>query len=177
MRILIGFVLLILALPVTAQDFDAVEIKASQVSGHVWMLEGAGGTLGVSAGEDGIFLIDDQYAPLSPKILAAIAKIQKGSVTFVLNTHWHGDHVGGNENMGKAGALDVAGCEKAASFIVLCDSFNIPLLLLVDTPGFVIGIEGERQKAPGKIINFMQALQMCTVPKLSVILRKSYGQA
>jgi glyoxylase-like metal-dependent hydrolase (beta-lactamase superfamily II) len=105
---LIGFVLLILALPVTAQDFDAVEIKASQVSGHVWMLEGAGGTLGVSVGEDGIFLIDDQYAPLSPKILAAIAKIQKGSVTFVLNTHWHGDHVGGNENMGKTGSLIVA---------------------------------------------------------------------
>jgi len=79
--------------------------------------------------------------------------------------------------MGKAGALDVAGCEKATRFIVTCDSFNIPLLLLVDTPGFVIGIEGERQKAPGKIMNFMQALQMCTVPKLSVIMRKSYGQA
>lgn len=79
--------------------------------------------------------------------------------------------------MGKAGALDVAGCEKATRFTVLCDSFNIPLILLVDTPGFVIGIEGEKQKAPGKIINFMQALQMCTVPKLSVIMRKSYGQA
>jgi acetyl-CoA carboxylase carboxyltransferase component len=79
--------------------------------------------------------------------------------------------------MGKAGALDVAGCEKATRFTVLCDSFNIPLVLLVDTPGFVIGIEGERQKAPGKIMNFMQALQMCTMPKLSVIMRKSYGQA
>ena len=79
--------------------------------------------------------------------------------------------------MGKAGALDVAGCEKATRFTVMCDSFNIPLVLLVDTPGFVIGIEGEKQKAPGKIMNFMQALQMCTVPKLSVIMRKSYGQA
>ena len=79
--------------------------------------------------------------------------------------------------MGKAGALDVAGCEKATRFVVLCDSFNIPLVLLVDTPGFVVGIEGERAKAPGKIMNFMQALQMCTVPKLSVIMRKSYGQA
>ena len=79
--------------------------------------------------------------------------------------------------MGKAGALDVAGCEKATRFTVMCDSFNIPLILLVDTPGFVIGIEGERQKAPGKIMNFMQALQMCTVPKLSIIMRKSYGQA
>ncbi|MEK9724883.1 MAG: carboxyl transferase domain-containing protein [Rhodospirillaceae bacterium] len=79
--------------------------------------------------------------------------------------------------MGKAGALDVAGCEKATRFTVMCDSFNIPLIMLVDTPGFVIGIEGERQKAPGKIMNFMQALQMCTVPKLSVIMRKTYGQA
>jgi len=79
--------------------------------------------------------------------------------------------------MGKAGALDAAGCEKATRFTVMCDSFNIPLILLVDTPGFVIGIEGEKQKAPGKIMNFMQALQMCTVPKLSVIMRKTYGQA
>ena len=79
--------------------------------------------------------------------------------------------------IGKAGALDVAGCEKATRFTVMCDSFNIPLVLLVDTPGFVIGIDGERQKAPGKIMNFMQALQMCTVPKLSVIMRKTYGQA
>ena len=79
--------------------------------------------------------------------------------------------------MGKAGALDVAGCEKATGFTVMCDSFNIPLILLVDTPGFVIGIEGERAKAPGKIMNFMQALQMCTVPKLAVIMRKTYGQA
>ncbi len=70
-----------------------------------------------------------------------------------------------------------AGCEKATRFLVMCDSFNIPLVLLVDTPGFVIGIEGERMKAPGKIMNFMTALQMCTVPKLSVIMRKSYGQA
>ena len=77
----------------------------------------------------------------------------------------------------KAGAMDVPACEKVTRFLVLCDSFNIPILLFVDTPGFVIGIEGERMKAPGKIMNFMTALQMCTVPKLSVIMRKSYGQA
>ncbi len=82
-----------------------------------------------------------------------------------------------NNPMAKAGALDVAGCEKVTRFLVTCDSFHVPLVFLVDTPGFVIGVEGERQKAPGKIINFMTALQMCTVPKLSVIMRKSYGQA
>ncbi|MCL4186500.1 MAG: hypothetical protein KJZ85_02740 [Rhodobacteraceae bacterium] len=82
-----------------------------------------------------------------------------------------------NNPMGKAGALDVQSCEKITRFLVTCDSFNIPILLFVDTPGFVIGLEGERQRAPGKIMNFMTALQMCTVPKLSVLMRKSYGQA
>jgi len=82
-----------------------------------------------------------------------------------------------NNPMGKAGALDVAACEKITRFVVTCDSFNVPLLLFVDTPGFVIGIEGERLKAPGKIMNFMTALQMASVPKLSVLMRKSYGQA
>ena len=82
-----------------------------------------------------------------------------------------------NNPIVKAGALDVASCEKITRFLIMCDSFNIPIIMLVDTPGFVIGIEGERKKAPGKIMNFMVALQMCTVPKLSVIMRKSYGQA
>jgi acetyl-CoA carboxylase carboxyltransferase component len=77
----------------------------------------------------------------------------------------------------KAGALDPDSCDKIISFLVICDSFNIPLVLLVDTPGFLVGVEGERRKAPGKIMNFMSALQMCTVPKISVVLRKSYGQA
>jgi acetyl-CoA carboxylase carboxyltransferase component len=82
-----------------------------------------------------------------------------------------------NNPLFKGGALDTDACEKITSFLVLCDSFNIPIVLLVDTPGFVIGTEAERKRAPGKIMNFMQALQLCTVPKLSVILRKSYGQA
>ena len=77
----------------------------------------------------------------------------------------------------KAGALDPDSCDKATSFLVLCDSFNIPIVLLVDTPGFLIGVEGERRKAPGKVINFMTALQLCTVPKFSIVMRKSYGQA
>ena len=77
----------------------------------------------------------------------------------------------------KGGALDTDACEKITSFIVLCDSFNIPLVMFVDTPGFVIGTEAERRRAPGKIMNWMNALALTTVPKLSVILRKSYGQA
>jgi acetyl-CoA carboxylase carboxyltransferase component len=79
--------------------------------------------------------------------------------------------------MFKAGAMDPDSCDKATTFLVLCDSFNIPIIILVDTPGFLIGVEGERRKAPGKVINMMSALQMCSVPKFSIVMRKSYGQA
>ena len=79
--------------------------------------------------------------------------------------------------MFKGGALDGDACDKAINFLVLCDSFNIPLITLADTPGFLVGVVGERQKLPGKIMNYVQALAMTTVPHLSVILRKSYGQA
>jgi len=83
----------------------------------------------------------------------------------------------GNNPLYKGAAMDAESCEKITSFIVLCDSFNIPIVMFVDTPGFVIGTEAERRKAPGKIMNMMNALALTTVPKLSVILRKSYGQA
>lgn len=82
-----------------------------------------------------------------------------------------------NNPLYKGAAMDADACEKITSLIVMCDSFNIPIVMLVDTPGFVIGTEAERRKAPGKIMNHMNALALTTMPKLSVILRKSYGQA
>ncbi len=82
-----------------------------------------------------------------------------------------------NNPISKGGAMDTDGCDKITSFLVLCDSFNVPIVMLVDTPGFVIGTDAERRRAPGKIMNMMNALSLVTVPKLSVILRKSYGQA
>ena len=85
--------------------------------------------------------------------------------------------VAANNPLVKGGAMDTEACEKITSFLVLCDSFNIPIVMFVDTPGFVIGTDAERKRAPGKIMNFMNALALVTVPKLSVILRKSYGQA
>jgi len=97
-----------LATPGVGQGFDDVEIVTQQLTDGVYMLVGRGGNIGVSVGDDGVFVIDDQFAPLTDKILAAIAAITSESVRFVFNTHWHGDHTGGNENMGRAGALIVA---------------------------------------------------------------------
>jgi glyoxylase-like metal-dependent hydrolase (beta-lactamase superfamily II) len=98
-----------ICLPAWAQqDYSKVEITTTKVADGIYMLEGAGGNIGVSAGADGIFLIDDQYAPLTDKIRAAVAAIDKRPIRFVFNTHWHGDHTGGNENLGETGALIVA---------------------------------------------------------------------
>lgn len=91
-----------------AQGAKGVEIKATDLGNGIHMLEGQGGNLGVSIGEDGVFLIDDQYAPLSGKILDKIKELGGGDVVYVLNTHWHGDHTGGNENVGETGAVIVA---------------------------------------------------------------------
>lgn len=107
-RTLAAAALLALAGGAGAQDFSKVEIRAEKLSETTWMLVGAGGNMGLSVGADAVFLIDDQYAPLVPKIKAAIAAITNKPVQFVLNTHFHFDHTGGNEAFGQAGALIVA---------------------------------------------------------------------
>lgn len=91
-----------------AQNFDTIQIRTQPVAQGVYMLQGAGGNIGLAIGDDAVFLVDDQFAPLTPKILAAIAELTPRPVRFVLNTHWHFDHTGGNENLGEAGALVVA---------------------------------------------------------------------
>src|SRR5919109_5129427 len=90
------------------RDFSKVEIKVEKVAEGVYMLTGAGGNIGVSVGDDGIFIIDDQFAPLAPKIQAALKGITDKPVRFVLNTHFHGDHTGGNAEFGKAGSTIIA---------------------------------------------------------------------
>jgi glyoxylase-like metal-dependent hydrolase (beta-lactamase superfamily II) len=96
----------LLALPAFAQqDFSKVEIKVHKVAGTVYMLEGAGGNIGVSVGDDGILLVDDQYAPLAPKIKEALKGISSKPVKFVLNTHHHPDHTGGNETFGESAPI------------------------------------------------------------------------
>jgi glyoxylase-like metal-dependent hydrolase (beta-lactamase superfamily II) len=90
------------------RDFSKVEIKTTKVADGVYMLEGAGGNIGVRTGADGVLVIDDQFAPLTDKIKAAITAISDKPIRFLFNTHFHGDHTGGNENFGKAGVAIVA---------------------------------------------------------------------
>jgi len=91
----------VLSAPIRAQqDYSDVEIKTTHVAGKVYMLEGRGGNIGVSVGNDGILMVDDQFAPLADKIRAALKQLGEGKLEFVLNTHWHGDHTGGNPQFG-----------------------------------------------------------------------------
>ncbi|HRH59684.1 MAG TPA: MBL fold metallo-hydrolase, partial [Chitinophagaceae bacterium] len=103
-----AIVFTLFALPALSQGFDSVEIKTVKITHKIYMLEGAGGNIGVLTGNDGIVLIDDQFAPLSEKIKAALKAISDKPVKFLINTHFHGDHVGGNENFGNEGAVIVA---------------------------------------------------------------------
>src|SRR5437660_10607876 len=98
-NILFAIVILLLASAVAAaqeKDFSKVQMKVSKVAGNVYMLEGAGGNIGASVGDDGIVIVDDQYAPLAEKIQAALKGITDKPVRFIINTHYHGDHTGGN---------------------------------------------------------------------------------
>lgn len=90
------------------RNFAGVEVKAETIAPGVAVLTGAGGNIGLSYGDDGNAIIDDQYAPLSERVAAAVRKVDPDPVRFVINTHWHGDHTGGNEHFGKAGAVIVA---------------------------------------------------------------------
>ena len=90
------------------QDFSTVEVKVEQLAPGVAVLFGAGGNIGLSYGEDGNAIVDDQFAPLTDKIAAAVATLDRDPVRFVINTHWHFDHTGGNENFGKRGAVILA---------------------------------------------------------------------
>ncbi len=113
--------------------------------------------------KDSLFELKSRFGKSA---ITALARLGGKSVGIVANNPLH-----------RGGALDADACRKIVDFLVLCDSFNVPIVLLVDTPGFQIGAEAEKSGAPGRIMNFMNAMTLITVPKLTVILRKSYGRA
>ena len=90
------------------QDFSKVQIKATKLSGNFSTLEGQGGTIGVLSGPDGVFMVDTQFAPLTEKIVAAVKQITPNPIRFAVNTHLHGDHSGGNENLAKLGVFVIS---------------------------------------------------------------------
>ena len=115
------------------------------------------------ADTDSAFELKERYGK---SVATVFARLNGRSVGFIANNP-----------LFKGGALDADACQKITSFMVLCDSFNVPLVFLVDVPGFLIGVEGEMRGMPGKVINWMNAMSQVTVPKITVIMRKSYGQA
>ncbi len=107
LNILLSTLLLFAVATVYSQNRE-IKIVPTKLTDHVYMLKGSGGNIGIFIGDDGVFMIDDQFAPLTPKILAAIKEITDKPVRYLINTHWHGDHTGGNENMSKEGAVIVS---------------------------------------------------------------------
>ena len=114
------------------QDFTNVEIIPRHVAGSVYYLEGRGGNIGLSIGEDGIVMIDDQYAPLTDKIVAAIRSLSEGEIRFLINTHAHGDHTGGNENLGNMGVLILARDEVRVRLAQQAPEIALPVLTYSD---------------------------------------------
>ena len=112
---------------VYAQDENNVTIKTTKLTDSLYMLEGLGGNILVSVGQDGAFIVDDQFAPLTVKIKDAISKITDKPIKFVINTHWHGDHTGGNENLGEAGSIIIShdNVRKRLSTEQFLEHFNI----------------------------------------------------
>lgn len=112
----------------------------------------------------------DSFFPLKARfaktLVTGLARVDGRSVGIIANNPFF-----------KGGAIDTDACDKAISFLVQCDSYNIPIIFMVDQPGFLIGVEAERRRIPGKVMNWLNALALCTVPKISIIMRKSYGLA
>ena len=148
-RLLLALCLILMAArPTSAQEMQEVTMKTTPIAGGVSMLAGEGGNIGVLVGPEGVLLVDDEYGPLVPKILAAVKQLSPKPIRFVVNTHWHRDHVGGNEALGTDGAVIVAqdnvrkrmSTEQFSHFmnktIPASPAIALPILTFVDTVSF-----------------------------------------
>jgi glyoxylase-like metal-dependent hydrolase (beta-lactamase superfamily II) len=145
---------LVTSVPALAQrDFANVEIRSTPVSKTVHMLEGAGGNIGVSAGPDGVLVVDDQFAPLAEKITAKLKELNPTAPRFVLNTHWHGDHTGGNAHFGSQGANIIASANVRERLAKKSDSQPAELPVVTYESGASVHFNGEEIRlialAPG----------------------------
>ena len=133
----VGFLGLVAAGSAMAQqdrDWDAVNLTIHHVAGGIYYLEGTGGNIGLSVGDDGIVMIDDQFAPLTERILETIADLDDGEIRFVINTHVHGDHVGGNENLGNLGITILANDRVRVRMVAgMAAEAALPVLTYSDT--------------------------------------------
>lgn len=146
-RIVAALAACALTLPATARaqrDFSDVRIVPHHVAGTVYYLEGQGGNIGLTAGEDGVVMIDDQFAPLTDRILAAIGELTDGDVRFVINTHVHPDHTGGNENLGRMGITILARDEVRVRLMGQSPRAALPILTYSDT--ITIHLNGEEAR-------------------------------
>jgi glyoxylase-like metal-dependent hydrolase (beta-lactamase superfamily II) len=114
-------------------DWDAVEISIHHVAGNVHYLQGRGGNIGLSIGEDGVIMIDDQFAPLTDRIVSAIGEVSNGDIRFLINTHVHPDHTGGNENLGKMGVVILAHDRVRVRLASRLPEVALPVLTYSDT--------------------------------------------
>ena len=134
--------ILFLSLPAMGQrNLSGVDIVANHVAGSFYYLQGAGGNIGLSIGEDGVVMIDDQFAPLTDKILEAIRELNDGEIRFVINTHVHPDHTGGNENLGNMGILILARDEVRVRLSASQPKEALPVLTYSDA--ITIHLNGE----------------------------------
>ena len=152
-----GFAILFISAAALAQgpDLSKVEVKATHVAGTVYMLEGSGGNIAASVGDDGIVLVDAEFAPLVPKNKAALAKISQKPVRFLINTHWHFDHVGGNAGLAADTATILAhenvrkrmqaGAEMFGNKIEPAEPRALPILTFQE--GVSLWLNGEPVKA------------------------------
>ena len=143
-----ALIALLWAAPAAAQqevDWDAVEISVHHVAGGVHYLEGRGGNIGLSIGEDGVVMVDDQYAPLTNRIVMAIEDVSNGDIRFVINTHVHPDHTGGDENLGRMGIVILAHDRVRVRLAGRLPDAALPVLTYSDTA--TIHLNGEQVHA------------------------------
>jgi cyclase len=128
------------------QDFSAVQIKATKLADNLYTLEGQGGTIGALVGPDGVFLVDSQFAPLTDKIVAAVKQITDRPIRFLVNTHQHGDHTGGNENFAKLGVTLISRDELRGRLAATTGRGAVPpaaLPMLTYKGGITLHMNGE----------------------------------